>query len=68
MLWHGPYRVTEIRGQDVSINKVYFPQEGIIQVHQLRVQLNTTGMGQRVQEQDIPPNGLGICLSIVLGQ
>ena len=34
-LWHGPYRVTEIRGQDVSINKVYFPQEGIIQVHLL---------------------------------
>ena len=35
--WHGPYRVTEHRDTDVTITKVYFPQESAIQVHQSRV-------------------------------
>ena len=35
--WHGPYRVTSIRDPDVSVAKVYFPQDSVIQVHQSRV-------------------------------
>ena len=44
--WHGPYRVTSIRGPyrvtsirdpDVSVVKVYFPQDPGIWVHQSRV-------------------------------
>ena len=34
---HGPYRVTECCDPDVTITKVYFPQESAIQVHQSRV-------------------------------
>ena len=35
--WHGPYRVLSRRDPDVTATKVYFPQEGQIQVHQQRV-------------------------------
>ena len=35
--WHGPYRITALNGPDVSVSKVYYPQEGGIQVHQSRV-------------------------------
>ena len=35
--WHGPYRITALNGPDVSISKVYYPQEGGIQVHLSRV-------------------------------
>ncbi len=36
-LWHGPYRVVERRDPDISVAKVYHPQEGTVQVHQERV-------------------------------
>ena len=35
--WHGPYRVTEQNNPDVTIVKVYRPQDGAIQVHKTRV-------------------------------
>ena len=35
--WHGPYRVIEKRDPDVTVVKVYAPQDGQIQVHQSRV-------------------------------
>ena len=35
--WHGPYRIQECRGPDVTASKVYFPEEAVIQVHQTRV-------------------------------
>ena len=36
--WHGPYRITSLDNPDVTVVKVYFPQDGTIQIHQLRVQ------------------------------
>jgi len=35
--WHGPYRITSVRGPDVDVTKVYRPQDGGIQIHQSRV-------------------------------
>ena len=35
--WHGPYRVVDKRNPDVTVVKVYAPQDGQIQVHQSRV-------------------------------
>ena len=35
--WHGPYRIVERRDPDVTVVKVYFPEDGPIQIHQLRV-------------------------------
>ena len=35
--WHGPYRVTSINDPDATVVKVYFPQDGAIQVHLTRV-------------------------------
>ena len=35
--WHGPYRVIERRDPDVTVVKVYAPQDGQIQVHRMRV-------------------------------
>ena len=35
--WHGPYQVIERNDPDLTISKVYYPQEGIIQVHQERI-------------------------------
>ena len=35
--WHGPYRVVDRRDPDVTVVKVYAPQDGQIQVHQTRV-------------------------------
>ena len=35
--WHGPYRILSRKDPDVTASKVYFPQEGQIQVHQQRV-------------------------------
>ena len=35
--WHGPYRIVQRRDPDVTVVKLYFPEEGSIQVHQLRV-------------------------------
>ena len=35
--WHGPYRIIDRRDPDVTVVKIYAPQEGQIQVHQTRV-------------------------------
>ena len=35
--WHGPYRITAINEPDATLVKVYFPEEGPIQVHLSRV-------------------------------
>ena len=35
--WHGPYRVTALTQTDVTAVKVYYPNEGTIQVHMNRV-------------------------------
>ena len=40
--WHGPYCVTSIDDPDISVSKVYFPQDGNIQVHQSCVKLCPT--------------------------
>ena len=37
--WHGPYRVIEKKDPDVTVCKVYFPEQGTIQVHQQRIQI-----------------------------
>eukprot|EP00731_Ephydatia_muelleri_P007839 Em0004g177a len=34
--WHGPYRVTQINDPDITVVKVFFPDDGPIQVHQSR--------------------------------
>jgi len=34
--WHGPYRIVECRNPDLVVKKQFFPEEGTIQVHQLR--------------------------------
>ena len=36
-LWHGPYRVVRVDELDVTVEKVYEPQGGPIQVHQTQV-------------------------------
>ena len=35
--WHGPYRVLTLDDPDITVVKVYYPQDGQIQVHQARV-------------------------------
>ena len=35
--WHGPYRIVSQIHPDICVDKVYFPQDGRIRVHQLRV-------------------------------
>ena len=35
--WHGPYRVVSHENPDVTVVKIYFPQETHIQIHQTRV-------------------------------
>ena len=35
--WRGPFRIVSCRGPDVVATKVYFPEDGEIQVHQSRV-------------------------------
>ncbi len=35
--WHGPYRVVSRDDPDVTVVKMYFPQEPAIQIHQTRV-------------------------------
>ena len=37
--WHGPYRVVQCRIPDITVVKVYKPQDGQINVHQTRVSL-----------------------------
>ena len=35
--WHGPYRVMQCNDPDLTVTKQFFPEEGTIQIHQLRV-------------------------------
>ena len=35
--WHGPYRIISRNDPDVTVTKVYFPDDPPLQVHQLRV-------------------------------
>ena len=35
--WQGPYRILQRKDPDITASKVYFPDEGQIQVHQQRV-------------------------------
>ena len=35
--WHGPYRVLTLDDPDITVVKVYYPQDGQIQIHQSRV-------------------------------
>ena len=35
--WHGPYGIVERKEPDVTVVKVYAPQDGQIKVHQTRV-------------------------------
>lgn len=35
--WHGPYRVIQKRGPNVTVVPVYFPESGEIQIHLTRV-------------------------------
>ena len=35
--WHGPYRVVAVDDPDVTVSKLYFSQDGNIQVHQSRL-------------------------------
>ena len=35
--WHGPYRVVDKRDPDITVVKIYVPQDDPIQVHQSRV-------------------------------
>ena len=35
--WHGPYRVVDRRDPDLTVVKVYSPQDGQIQIHRNRV-------------------------------
>ena len=40
--WHGPYRIVDRSDPDLTVTKVYSPQEGAIKVHQSRVCLCPT--------------------------
>ena len=35
--WHGPYRVIQCNEPDLTVVKQFFPEQGSIQIHQLRV-------------------------------
>ena len=35
--WHGPYPIQRSDGPDATVVKVYFPQDGGIQVHQTQI-------------------------------
>lgn len=53
--WHGPYRIVTCEEPDITVSKVYFAQDGTIQVHQSRVapcsQQGTTGMVPDARDQ-----------------
>ena len=36
--WHGPYRIISRDDPDITVTKIYFPDDPSIQVHQSRVQ------------------------------
>ena len=35
--WHGPYRIISHNDPNLTVQKVYFPDDGLIQIHQSRV-------------------------------
>jgi hypothetical protein len=35
--WHGPFHIVSIDNPDLTVSKVYRPQDGTIQIHQIRV-------------------------------
>ena len=35
--WHGPFRVVSCDNPDLTVVKIYFPQDGSIRIHQTRV-------------------------------
>ena len=37
--WHGPYRVVEVKEPEVTVVKVYRPQDGQTHIHKTRVSL-----------------------------
>ena len=37
--WHGPYRIISRDDLDVTVKKIYFPDDSQIQIHQSRVQM-----------------------------
>ena len=41
--WRGPYRVVSVQDPDVNVVKVYFPDDGVIKVHQSRVKPSPMG-------------------------
>ena len=41
--WHGPYRVVACNDPDLTVVKVYFPEDGSIQIHQSRVSVCPSG-------------------------
>ena len=43
--WHGPYQVTSVNDPDITVAKVYFPQEKQIMIHQSRVKHCPTNFG-----------------------
>ena len=51
--WRGPYQVIERNDPDLTISKVYYPQEGSIQVHQERISF-------------CPPGGILIIIIIII--
>lgn len=71
--WHGPYRIVERRDPNITVVKVYAPQDGQIQVHQLRVSLCPpsflagffSGMVGRDPAPDAPPSGWTNCLKML---
>ena len=44
--WHGLYRVIAIKDPDITVAKIYFPQENQIMVHQSRVKCCHTNFQQ----------------------
>ena len=46
--WHGPYRMTAIKDQNVVVVKVYFPKEESMNVHHAHVVFHQdiTGMDE----------------------
>ena len=36
--WHGPYRIISQEDPDITVTKIYFPDDPPLQVHQSRVQ------------------------------
>ena len=44
--WYGPYQVTSVNDPDITVAKVYFPQEKQIMIHQSRIKHCPTNLAQ----------------------